>query len=518
MLKKRTITICLFVLAAISMLSSQNYIRLTDASGFNTDAYQAKLEAAAAELVNVFPEEYRDSFKVFDVGFYSLTQSFEGGYPPMWERAIAQAGQLSPYFLLFGKQSDSGGIYTRFWVEIRLPGETDDICSDKEESIRVRLLEILNPISNPFSYAQREIQAMELFRTIMNCEICDNDIDDDGDGFIDCDDLDCSSVLQASPIEKNLNSSCLVLTEAEIACLSEHQPYLEQIGIYDTETAVLFCSQLSELLNAPSQEVGLISNGIEICDIYVPGNEIVPSTLVFETRYRFPHHPPNQIAPDLQYGTDGDSKMISFLNRGQLTWSNELLENNMLDLLHFASGGEYQTVADKFMQRFVSGVGGFYDDPDISELIMQTNEVKNKVKTFGLDFQIKLEEVNGQIELISSEILPNDLRYIFSAANGYLFKGPTILINDVSQVRYHLQSFDIDTVGNWQGIFYVEVVDHFGLDNNDPNHRLKRVFTYQFLNDGFASWWILQHRRNYKPFRTKIKFVICLEGNITISP
>ena len=47
---KSTITICLFVLAAISMLSSQNYIRLTDASGFNTDAYQAKLEAAAAEL------------------------------------------------------------------------------------------------------------------------------------------------------------------------------------------------------------------------------------------------------------------------------------------------------------------------------------------------------------------------------------------------------------------------------------------------------------------------------------
>ena len=99
MLKKRTITICAFVLAAIPMLSSQNYIRLTDASGFNTDAYQAKLEAAAAELVNVFPEEYRDSFKVFDVGFYSLTQSFEGGYPPMWERAIAQAGELSPYFL-----------------------------------------------------------------------------------------------------------------------------------------------------------------------------------------------------------------------------------------------------------------------------------------------------------------------------------------------------------------------------------------------------------------------------------
>ena len=55
MLKKRTITICAFILAAISMLSSQNYIRLTDASGFNTDAYQAKLEAAAAELVNVFP-------------------------------------------------------------------------------------------------------------------------------------------------------------------------------------------------------------------------------------------------------------------------------------------------------------------------------------------------------------------------------------------------------------------------------------------------------------------------------
>lgn len=42
----------------------------------------------------------------------------------------------------------------------------------------------------------------------------------------------------------------------------------------------------------------------------------------------------------------------------------------------------------------------------------------------------------------------------------------------------------------------------------------KRIGTYQFLHAGFAAWWILQHRRAYVPFRTKMHFLVTLQGTL----
>ena len=83
------------------------------------------------------------------------------------------------------------------------------------------------------------------------------------------------------------------------------------------------------------------------------------------------------------------------------------------------------------------------------------------------------------------------------------------------------------TTGEWEGVFYVEALDHFGLDNEDPNHRIN-LFTipvfdfrvrsplYQHLDHGFACWWTLQHLQGYVPFRTKLKFMVCLKGKIDL--
>jgi hypothetical protein len=108
--------------------------------------------------------------------------------------------------------------------------------------------------------------------------------------------------------------------------------------------------------------------------------------------------------------------------------------------------------------------------------------------------------------------------FILSAGNGYLTQGPTILINDISQVKYHLQSFSKDESGNWEGTFYIETIDHFGLDDIDPNKPFMikdfNVGIFQHLHSGFAAWWILQHKKAYVPFRTKLRFVAVLKGNI----
>ncbi|MFZ4474512.1 MAG: DUF3289 family protein [Saprospiraceae bacterium] len=59
----------------------------------------------------------------------------------------------------------------------------------------------------------------------------------------------------------------------------------------------------------------------------------------------------------------------------------------------------------------------------------------------------------------------------------------------------------------WSADFYFEVTDHFGLDKHD-------ALLYQIYHAGFAAWWALQHRRGYKPFRTKITIFATLQGQL----
>ena len=97
-------------------------MRLDDASGFNTDAYQADLQAAAAKLCAIFDTTgFAGQFKVYDFGFYLHQENTTGGYPEPFAQKIQEVQALSPYYLLFGKQTDKSGVYTRFWVDLVLP-------------------------------------------------------------------------------------------------------------------------------------------------------------------------------------------------------------------------------------------------------------------------------------------------------------------------------------------------------------------------------------------------------------
>jgi hypothetical protein len=56
-------------------------------------------------------------------------------------------------------------------------------------------------------------------------------------------------------------------------------------------------------------------------------------------------------------------------------------------------------------------------------------------------------------------------------------------------------NFAIDGLGNWSADITITIHDHFGLDKND-------ALTYQQYHQGFPSWWLLQHTRDYIPFET----------------
>lgn len=47
---------------------------------------------------------------------------------------------------------------------------------------------------------------------------------------------------------------------------------------------------------------------------------------------------------------------------------------------------------------------------------------------------------------------------------------------------------------------------HPGLDKKD-------VLKYQQFHLGFGAWWVLQHKKNYPAFRSKIWIIATLRGN-----
>jgi hypothetical protein len=113
------------------ILSGQGncYISLQDASGVTPTAVQlSELEQAACRLIDSLPAAYQDSFKVFSGGFYLHQEHAGGGFPEAFQRLIDAAAAQSTYYLLFGKQTDKGGVYTKFWVSINLPKAGDFAC------------------------------------------------------------------------------------------------------------------------------------------------------------------------------------------------------------------------------------------------------------------------------------------------------------------------------------------------------------------------------------------------------
>jgi hypothetical protein len=148
---KNQIQILLFFLFVSTIGLGQNcYKLIADMSGINNTPYQSELEAAACDLKNSFPEEFRNDFKVFDFGFYSMTEYMQGGFETEWKnKVIPKAASESRYYLLFGKQTDSKGVYSKYWVDLKLPTTGDFECMDiLSQSIRTDIVVKYNLLLN----------------------------------------------------------------------------------------------------------------------------------------------------------------------------------------------------------------------------------------------------------------------------------------------------------------------------------------------------------------------------------
>lgn len=112
---------------------TSKYIRLEDASGFNTDDFQPDLEKAAADLVATFPASLRDSFRVYSGGFYLFHSKAFNGVVESLDFLDKKAARTSKYYILFAKKTDSMGIYSDFTLKMNLPRWGVFSCMDNNE-------------------------------------------------------------------------------------------------------------------------------------------------------------------------------------------------------------------------------------------------------------------------------------------------------------------------------------------------------------------------------------------------
>lgn len=130
------VMILFFGVSNVSKGQSNCYIRKSDASGLNTNSYQDSLNKYSCLLRDEFPEAYRSQFKVYSYGFYlhkSVTQDKESKLLEIINNFEQEVSLESTYYLLIAKETDSTGVYSNFWVRVKLPEADIFLCLNETQ-------------------------------------------------------------------------------------------------------------------------------------------------------------------------------------------------------------------------------------------------------------------------------------------------------------------------------------------------------------------------------------------------
>jgi Protein of unknown function (DUF3289) len=232
--------------------------------------------------------------------------------------------------------------------------------------------------------------------------------------------------------------------------------------------------------------------------------------------------PPN--IEDIQSGTNGDcaginnecmtcerschGNMAYNLNCPCDPITDEDLKRYMRNLMTLFSKDPLESIAVSFAERFFNKVSSDHYSTDLSEHVRNSPNMRNYIKLFGERLNSRLKLNGGNIWLGQNVIDMQADRPVFGGDYNR-WQGLTILINDTEKTDvYYMGNFGLDlATGLWSADFYFEITDHFGLDKHD-------AIAYQSYHSGFPAWWALQHRKGFKPFKTKIPIFATIQGKI----
>ncbi len=175
-------TTLLFLLGSLPFFAqAQDYYIQKDDAGLNTAPYQDSLEQHAKDLVFAIPEgPLRDAFRVYGFGFYQHSEVTDG-YPAAFEKMRTQIASETPYYLIFGKQTDEKGVYMRFWVDVKLPEGGAFCISNLQRELLIQNLDKFaydTYINIPNGYVKMGIALMDSLKVkillMLNCCLNNN--------------------------------------------------------------------------------------------------------------------------------------------------------------------------------------------------------------------------------------------------------------------------------------------------------------------------------------------------------
>lgn len=234
--------------------------------------------------------------------------------------------------------------------------------------------------------------------------------------------------------------------------------------------------------NTPDKAI--IDNGITVEDTQDPQQQ-QSNHLLGKTTDR-------QNTEDLEYGTNDN---FTGLDLTDFDESNDGLFGIMTELFDFCSTYDLEDVGHDMIGKFRTNttVDYYYSDNRLNQAVRNSSDLINFLKEFGKALVPEVQRLGNVVSVPTIEM--EETRPVFNGAYNK-FNGLQILINDteLTEIRY----INSRNSGNqWEVEVEVTIYDHFGLDRAD-------AIAYQIYHRGFPAWWMLQHLRNFVPYKTKV--------------
>ncbi len=235
----------------------------------------------------------------------------------------------------------------------------------------------------------------------------------------------------------------------------------------------------------------LISSSVSITDNITNDDPIETPRTIAHTQNR-------NNTEDMLSETNGD---VTGINSSELQKTDNGLFSDMSSLFYWCTyfDNDLRNVGNSMIQKFKDKTGGTYENDILDQKVASSSSLHNFIINFVNILENTLESAGGNIDNIENIDL-GEMRPKFNGEYNK-FHGLQILINDTEYTEIELDGFRVSSDGKRTAIITLIIHDHFGLDKND-------ALSYQdepIVGDGFAAWWILQHKMAYKPFETIIK-------------
>ncbi|MEM9546231.1 MAG: Hint domain-containing protein [Bacteroidota bacterium] len=211
----------LLILVSTSSKAQTCFENLGEASGIDAAVIEAEMDSAACAFIQTYPVQHQNNIKIYDFGFYAHNEVFEDDIETQWSSITSQVSAMSTYYVIVGKITGQNGIYHKAKVAFHLPLDQSTDCL--EEGSNYDLAEtIMNFNLSPITYVDNYQALLYYFKSSGGCEDCTNGVDDDGDGFMDCEDIDCFAHLYSvkgdtkSSTRNSCNPACMDISEEDL--------------------------------------------------------------------------------------------------------------------------------------------------------------------------------------------------------------------------------------------------------------------------------------------------------------